>query len=488
MTQSIDWWAIAPPLSLVTAAILALLGDAFAPRARHVLPTLVSVWGVGTGLLYLGTLDHPRATFCRSSDLRSPTDCSWVVDHVTTVWWFIILVATALIVLLLQPAVARGELPAGEVHFLLLASATGALAVAAAGDLVTLLVAIETVSLPAFALVGLRSGDRAGAEAALKFFIASVVATAFTLLGISMVYGATGSVGAGAISVALSTDTAVTPVVGVGMALTVVALTFKIAAVPFQVWVPDTYVGAPVPVAAYLSVVSKAAGLAGLTIVLVRFFSWSVDTWSPIIAVVAALTMTVGNLAALRQQHAVRLLAWSSVAQAGYLLVPLAAGGRAIDVGRLQSYALMYAVVNICAFAVVWAGARWGAVTVSDYAGLMRRSPWIGSALAFALLCLAGLPPGVIGLVAKVVIFQSAVDNDLVWLAAVMAVNVAIGLVYYLRFIVKLFEVAEPDSPTRLADSDELDLPRTVDFVIGCTVAAAVVLSFAPGLLFGPIL
>ena len=202
---------------------------------------------------------------------------------------------------------AAGELPAGELHLLLLASATGALGVAASGDLVTLLVSIETVSLPAFAMVGLRA-DRRGAEAAMKFFLVSVVATAFTLLGISMVYGATGSVVAIPVATAGLSGTAVTPVIGMGMTLTLVALAFKVAAVPFQAWVPDTYVGAPVPVAAYLSVVSKAAGLAGLFVVLVRFFPAYDDTWRPLVAGVAAVTMTVGNLAALRQRDLVRLL------------------------------------------------------------------------------------------------------------------------------------------------------------------------------------
>src|SRR5262249_3843515 len=158
----------------------------------------------------------------------------------------------------------------------------------------------------------------------------------------------------------------------------------------------------------YLSVVSKAAGLAGLTIVLVGFFPSYAHTWMVVVAVAAALTMTVGNVAALRQRHAVRLLAWSSVAQAGYLVVPLAAGGSEADVGRLQVYALMYAIVNLGAFAVVTAMSARGAVTIDDYAGLSRREPLLGLGLTFALLCLAGLPPGVVGLLAKVVIFQSA--------------------------------------------------------------------------------
>lgn len=411
MSQHVDWFAISPPLCLVVAAVVALLGDAFAPATRRWLPTAVSLAGVSTALVLALSLPQPRSTFCLGSrSTGEPLGCSWTVDHVTVVWWAVVLVGAGLVIALLHPHLMDGELPAGELHLLLLASATGALGVAASGDLVTLLVSIETLSLPAFALVGLRADGR-GAEAALKFFLVSVVATAFSLLGISMVYGATGSVVALPVASAGITGTAVTPVLGMGMTLTLVALAFKVAVVPFQAWVPDTYVGAPVPVAAYLSVVSKVAGLAGLVVVLVRFFPAYADTWRPVMAGAAALTMSVGNLAALRQTHAVRLLAWSSVAQAGYLVVPLAAGGGDRDLGALQSYALMYAVVNLAAFGAVAAAARWGATTVADLAGLARRRPLVGVSLAFALLCLAGLPPGVVGLVAKVVIFQSAVDG-----------------------------------------------------------------------------
>ena len=338
---------------------------------------------------------------------------------------------------LLYDAARYGDLPPGEAHFLVLASSAGALAVPAAGDLVTVLVALETVTLPTFALVGLRRRDPRSAEAALKLFVISVICTALSLLGISMVYGATGSVAAGPVSEALASGEAVAPVLGVGMVLTLAAFAFKLAVVPFQVWVPDTYVGAPVPVAAYLSVVSKLAGLAGLAVVLTRFLAPEVSTWSGLMAAAAALTMTVGNLGALRQRNAVRLLAWSSVAQAGYLVVPLAAGGSRGDVQAVQAYALMYAVANLAVFAAVaGAAVRWGAVALDDFAGAVRRSPWLGSALVFGLLCLAGLPPAVVGLVAKVAIFERAVDAGLVWLAVVMAVNVALGLVYYLRFVV----------------------------------------------------
>lgn len=477
--QHIDWWAIAAPLALIGGGLLALLVDTFVPRAGRALAFAAALVGVGLAAWFaIVLIDDPRAAFCLPSRFEEPIDCSWIVDNVTLAWWLIIIVATALVLVLTWPALRSGELPAGEFCFLLASSATGALGVAASYDLITLVVSMETVSLPAFALVALRRG-RLGAEGSLKFFIASVVATAFTLLGISMVYGATGSVAAGSVATSGALDAAVAPVLEVGMMLTVVGLAFKVAVVPFQVWVPDTYVAAPVPVAAYLSVVSKVAGLAGLIMVLTRMFPAAADTWTVVVAVAAAATMTLGNIAALRQQHAVRLLAWSSVAQAGYLLVPLAAGGSDVNVGQMQAYALMYAIVNLTAFAVVCELASRGATTIADFRGLARTSPMLGVALMFALVCLAGLPPGVVGLIAKVVIFQGAVDGDLAWLAVVLAVNVAIGLVYYLRFAVACVLPATDVDP-----AEHPTTPASVQLVVIATLAAAVTLSIFPAPIF----
>jgi NADH-quinone oxidoreductase subunit N len=491
-SQGIDWLTISPPLCLVAGALVVLLAVACWPNTRTWLPTATSLAAVVAAIALMVALRDGGQTFCVDIGREANRPCSWRVDHVTLVWWVIVLIGLGLVVLLLHPLVADGSLPASELHLLLLASATGAMGLAASGDLITLLVCVETVSLPAFAMVALRR-DRRGAEAALKFFLVSVVATAFTLLGISLVYGATGTVVAGPVHLSGASGRAVTPLIGVGMTLTVVALAFKIAAVPFQAWVPDTYVGAPVPIAAYLSVVSKAAGLAGFALLLVRFFPAYRDTWRPVVAVAAAMTMTLGNLAALRQRHAVRLLAWSSVAQAGYLLVPLAAGGRGDDAGALQSYALMYAVVNLGAFGAVLAAGRRGATTVGDMAGLARAQPLVGASLAFALLCLAGLPPGVIGLVAKVVIFQSAIDASLSWLAVVMAVNVAIGLVYYLRFLATVLRasVVAGDGPTAPAVARIDGSPEGAEWpiraVLVLTLAVSVVLSVLPGLLLSPV-
>lgn len=295
-------------------------------------------------------------------------------------------------------------------------------------------------------------GDRRSSEAALKFFLSSVVATAVMLLGVSFVYATTGTLHLTEIAARLDD---VPPVLDTlaktGVALTLVGFAFKTAAAPFHFWVPDTYVGAPLPIAAYLSVVGKAVGFSGLILVTVIAFPSYADVWGPALAVLAALTMTIGNVAALRQnadraRSAVRLLAWSSVAQAGYLLVPIAAAAYSSDdqIGSTVAYALMYAVVNLGAFAVAAVVARTHPGNrLSDYRGLYATRPLAALALGFFLLCLAGLPPGIIGLFAKVTVFSAAVDAGLGWLAVVMAVNVVIALYYYLQWTAILFRTPE---------------------------------------------
>jgi NADH-quinone oxidoreductase subunit N len=270
-----------------------------------------------------------------------------------------------------------------------------------------------------------------------------------------------------------------------GVVLTLIGFAFKTAAVPFHFWVPDTYVGAPLPVAAYLSVVGKAVGFSGLILVTVVALPSYADVWGPALAVLAALTMTVGNVGALRQQStraysAVRLLAWSSVGQAGYLLVPIAAAAYSGDaekaIGSTVAYALMYAAVNLGAFAVAALVGRTKLLNrVSDYRGLYASSPLSALLLAFFLLCLAGLPPGVIGLFAKVTVFSAAVDAGLGWLAVVMAVNVVIALFYYLQWTTLLFRAPEGEpEPHRV--------PAPLTAAIALTGIVGIALSGAPQL------
>ncbi len=377
LVQSVDWLTIAPPVLTAAVALAVLVADLFVPPERKRLLGWTAIAGLTAALALLVPLRAgDRSTFCLTPDTRV-TACSYTADHFTLVVQLLVLGGALLTALLSLdetrerlPASGkpspREPLPAGEYWFLLLSSAAGAALLPASRDLATLVVALEVASLPAFALVGLRRGDRRSGEAALKFFLSSVTATAVTLLGASFVYAATGTLHLTEIAQRLDeVPGQLQTLAEAGVALTLVGFAFKTAAVPFHFWVPDTYVGAPLPVAAYLSVVGKAVGFTGLILVAVVAFPSYADVWGPALAVLAALTMTAGNVAALRQSStrawsAVRLLAWSSVAQAGYLLVPIAAAAYSSDdqIGATVAYALMYAVVNLGAFAVVVLVAR----------------------------------------------------------------------------------------------------------------------------------
>ncbi|MDC0767285.1 NADH-quinone oxidoreductase subunit N [Streptomyces sp. HD] len=487
LVQSVDWLAIAPPTVAAVVALVVLVADLFLAESRKALLGWVSVAGLAaSALLLLPLLDGDRSTFCLSGD---PGTCSYTADRFTLVIQFLVLGGALLAALLSVTALrdAKKELPEGEFWFLLLSSAAGAALLPASRDLATLIVALEVASLPAFALVGLRHGDRKSSEAALKFFLSSVTATAVSLMGISFVYAATGTLYLTRIAERIqNVDAQLQILTQTGVVLTLIGFAFKTAAVPFHFWVPDTYVGAPLPVAAYLSVVGKAVGFTGLILITIIALPSYADVWGPALAALAALTMTVGNVGALRQQatraySAVRLLAWSSVGQAGYLLVPIAAAAYSDDpersIGSTVAYALMYAAVNLGAFAVAALVGRTKPLNrVSDYRGLYARNPLSALILAFFLLCLAGLPPGIIGLFAKVTVFSAAVDAGLGWLAVVMAVNVVIALFYYLQWTALLFRAPEGEPVKHL-------LPAPVTATMALTGVLGIVLSGAPQLI-----
>ncbi|GGX03649.1 NADH-quinone oxidoreductase subunit N [Streptomyces chryseus] len=492
LVQSVDWTAIAPPTITAVVGLIVLVADLFVPEGKKALLGRLSIAGLAVALVSLLPLRAgDRSTFCLTSDTEV---CSYTADQFTVVIQLLVLGGALLTALLSVTETARDKLPAGEFWFLLMSSAAGAALLPASRDLATLVVALEVASLPAFALVGMKRGDRLSSEAALKFFLSSVTATAVMLLGVSFVYATTGTLHLTEIAVRLDDVPAqLDTLAKAGVALTLVGFAFKTAAVPFHFWVPDTYVGAPLPVAAYLSVIGKAVGFTGLILVTVVAFPSYADVWGPALAVLAALTMTVGNVAALRQSatraySAVRLLAWSSVGQAGYLLVPIAAAAYSSDdqIGSTVAYALMYAVVNLGAFAVAALVARTHPLNrIADYRGLYATRPLAALALGFFLLCLAGLPPGIIGLFAKVTVFSAAVDAGLGWLAVVMAVNVVIALYYYLQWTAFLFRAPEGE-PAKHA----VPVPVTVAIVLTAVLGVALsgvpqtVLRFATGSLF----
>jgi NADH-quinone oxidoreductase subunit N len=487
--QSIDYTALLPVLLTALGALGVLLGDLFLAEERKPWLSWATAAVLAAALaaetaLWAGHTIVPRNTFCIPQDAGAPL-CSYSVDAFTLTLQTLALAATLLVVLM---APRRFEVPFGEYHFLVLSSLTGALVLVAARDFVTITVALETLSLPAFALVGF--GRRAGGEAALKFFLMSIASTAVMLFGISLVYGTAGSVFFGPVDLGLAhvreLGGAQGPVAAAGVVLTLVGFGFKVSAVPFHFWTPEVYAGAPIPVAAYLSVVSKTAGFAGLILTVETAFRPYLHSVGILIAVLAAATMTVGNLVALRQRSAVRLLAWSTVAQAGYVLVPLAVS-KSSQVSASVAYLVLYAVMNLGAFAVVSAlfgepasgvgAAQPSGGELAAYRGLFRERPRAAVALAFFLLCLAGLPPGIMGLFAKVAVFKAAVTGDVVWLAVVTAVNVVIALYYYLRWAVLMFTAPEAATAALRPRAVPALAPR---IAIGLALLLAVVFSFWP--------
>ncbi|MEU8398008.1 NADH-quinone oxidoreductase subunit N [Nonomuraea sp. NPDC048892] len=502
MIQQIDYFVIAPPLVLALAAGLVLLLDAFLParpRTRTGLG-LVTLAGV---LLSLGFVvaqaasgGPPRSTFCVPPNLAEGLQlCSYVTDGFTLIFAGLMLVAAVVIVLLSMTELAGGAIPVGEWYFLLLCTLVGAVTLPASRDLIMLVVALELVSLPVFALTALKRYDGRASEAAVKLFVVSVVSTAVMLFGVSLLYGISGTVYLSRLAAVFSGQApapGVLPAAGqelpavvtVGVVLVVAGFAFKIAAVPFHSWAADVYQGAPVPVAALLSVISKAAGFAGLILILVTGLAGQAATWAPIVAIVAALTMTAGNLLAMRQRSAVRLLAWSSVAQSGYILAPLALattsgpepGQTGGAISASIAYLVIYAAMNLGAFTVVMLVSRWSARNeLDDYRGLVFGRPAAGIALAFCLICLAGLPPGLAGLFAKVFVFREIVGGGYGWLAVVMAVNTVIGLYYYAIWTARLFAPAASTVPRRATST-------WLVMAMGLAVAAAVLFSIAPQL------
>ncbi|MEV6493256.1 proton-conducting transporter membrane subunit, partial [Actinoplanes sp. NPDC051633] len=365
---------------------------------------------------------------------------------------------------------ARTPAPPGEYCFLLMCSMTGGVVVGYAGDLVTLIVGLETLTLPLYVLVGLRRTATASASA-VTFFLVSVISTAIALMGAALLFAATGRLHL----TELVNDPS--PLSTVGVALIVIGFAFKVAAVPLHAWAPPTYDGAPIPVAAYLSTASKLGGVVALAAIVTRL-----DT-GPLLAILAVLTMTVGNLVALRQTRMVRLLAWSSVAQAGYILAPLAAG--AAGVTAALAYAAFFVALEFVAFAVIVSllppTADGG--EISSYRGVARRSPWQAAALVLAFAGLAGLPPGLAGLFAKVTIVDALIDTGWTWLAAVVAINAVIALAYYIRTAAILYA-----SPPGVAVADlrlpKLPVPWPVATVLIVAAALTAALGFAPQLLF----
>lgn len=434
--MTIDWLAIAPEI-VVAATILAVLA------ADLVLPRPLKYWTAT--ILVLGlTIAAVPLILMAASDVSTRTlfDGSYVVDDFALGLKGLFLVAGYLVVLMSVSYIESDRYYQGEYYLLLAASILGSLVLASARDLIVLFIGVELTTGPLFLLAGWRKGDIRSNEASLKFFILGVLSSAILLWGMAMLYGVTGAVRFDQIRtglLGLSDD--VQPLVGLAILFVLVGFGFKVSAVPFHFWAPDTYEGAPTPVTAYLSVSSKAAGFVALFVTVYVALPDRVDVWGPGLWALAALSMTIGNLAALRQTNIVRLLAYSSIAHAGFMLVPFAAAsvaGEQLAEGLAASvvYLVIYAFMNLGAFAVVIQGARrTGTGDIDGWAGLGRIDPRLGVLAAVFFFSLAGIPP-LAGWFAKFVMFKAAIaagSAAAAWLAAIAAVNAVIALYYYAR-------------------------------------------------------
>lgn len=417
---------LAPLLALLVAAIGGL-GLAMAlPRERQ---RLVAAWVATLHVVAAGA----AAGVWAIGGFRSVMGGTYAVDGLSLALTAALGISGAVCVALLRPAVA-GTDREGELYAMLAATTLAAAVVAGASDLALLALSISLLSIGSFVMTGYLRRSRRGNEAAIKYYVYGTVTAAVMVYGLTWWYGLAGSTRLAAVGAAL--PGAPTAVVIASSALVVVGLGYKAAVVPFHFWTPDVYAGAPAPVAAYLSVPPKLAGVAALARFLLRGLPGDLVGWSTAIAVLAAVTMVFGVLAMIAQRDAIRLLAYSSISQTGFMLLAVAALPHSPAALRgLIYFFFAYAASNLAAFAVVIAVRREaGSADLGAFAGLGRRHPWWTAALVLSLLSLFGLPP-LTGFVAKLAVFTAAIDAGQAWLAVVGIAATVISLYPYLRLI-----------------------------------------------------
>ena len=363
-------------------------------------------------------------------------------DQVGFIFRLMILAGSALTAVFskMEPAFTKKA----EFFLLLVISTIGLSLMVASGNLITLYLAIETAALPLYVMAGFNRESDKSVEAGMKYFLFGAVSSALMLYGFTLLYGFAGTTKLYGMVNAIQQNGASSAGVVLAFLLVLAGFTFKMSAVPFHFWAPDVYQGSPTPVSGFLSTVSKAAGFAAFIRVIVNVFAvGSSQVWMVTIAVVAVLSMFVGNLLAITQKDIKRMIAYSSIAQAGYILVGVATGSELGFSGALY-YLLAYLVTNLAVFAIIhWVEQKSGSTAISAFAGLNRRSPGMALLMMLGLLSLGGIPPFA-GFFAKVLVFGSAVKANMVWLAVLGIFNSVIGLYYYLR----VMKVMYLDPPT----------------------------------------
>jgi NADH-quinone oxidoreductase subunit N len=431
-----EYQLLSPEILLSVAGLLLLLVGTMGRGFRNLDAAIVSISALvlGAGLL---VWNHASLEWGGRLILGG----TFVVDGFAFFWKILILVATILTVLISYRFVEEGSYRATELYSLLLFATAGAMFMASGYTLLTIWIGLETMALASYILAGYFKREVRSNEAALKYFILGALSSGILLYGVSLLYGATGTIQLQALAFALSQAAVADNVlVPLGWILLVSGLFFKVAAVPFHIWTPDVYVGAPTPITAWLAVVSKGASFAILVRILYEGL-WPVAVdWQWIVALVASASMIWGNLAALTQTNVKRLLAYSSIANAGYVLIGVLALSR-MGLQSVLFYLLAYTFVTLGAFGTVILLERreYAGETAEDYAGLAKRSPFLAAMMLLFLLALTGIPlTG--GFVGKLYLFAAAIETGWTWVAVIGVITSAISLYYYFRIVVYMYQ------------------------------------------------
>ena len=470
----LDYHALAPELVLTGTLVVVLLVDLFTDEdGKWALSSLAGI-GLLASLI-------PVITLAIDGGDRILFGGAYAVDDFSLVFKALFLISGYIVVLLSTNYVAEGDYYEGEYYFLLLSSLLGMVVMSSARDLITMFVALELLSIPAYLLVGWRKRDLKGNEASMKYYLMGVFASAVMLYGMSLLYGLTGTTQIIDIGNRIGEAANSTPVLTLAIIFTLIGFAFKVSAVPFHTWAPDTYEGAPTPITSVLAVASKAAGFVALMILVFVGFHGRGDVTQWFFAALSILTMTVGNLIALRQTNVVRMLAYSGIAQAGYMLAPLATpGDPKTALTAVVVYLVIYAAMNLGAFAVVIAVARkTRSAEISSFAGLFEYAPGLAVTMTLFLFSLAGIPP-LGGWVAKFLVFRAVLDGTSttgIILAVAIAINSVIALYYYANVAREMWM-----QPVAGDDRTPVKVPVSLVAAITITAVATLVMGILPGL------
>ena len=474
---TIDYFGLAPELVLAGGLCLVLMLDLFIDERKKWMLTAI------TSFTLLAAMVPVLMLALSETEVRTMFDGRYVVDNFSLVMKAVFLLAGYVVVLLSSSHIEQGEYWRGEYWFLLLTSLLGMLMMASSRDLVSIFVALEFLSIPAYMLAAWRKRDPKSNEAGVKYFLLGVFASAVMLYGMSLMYGVANSTLLTEIGAKITATGEFSAVHALAVVFVLVGFAFKVSAVPFHTWAPDTYEGAPTPVTAFLSVASKAAGFVALVVLLYTAFPLAQDIWQPFIWVLSALTMTIGNVLALKQHNIVRMIAYSSISQGGFVLMPLAvaglSGSGSTALRSVVLYMIVYAATNLGVFAIILAVSnKTRSGEISSYGGLFSYAPTLGVLMTLFLASLAGIPP-LGGWIAKFVAFQSLIQSQSSWgyaLAVVGAVNSVIAFGYYGNVMREIWMRPVPDSDTTL-----ISVPGSLKLALVITTFATLVFGVLPG-------